>query len=36
VLGLFVGISLMFRGFNWAFIGLALRERNERLGGLAG
>jgi uncharacterized membrane protein HdeD (DUF308 family) len=25
VLGLFVGISLVFRGFNWIGLGLALR-----------
>ena len=34
VLGLFVGISLIFRGFNWVGLGLGLRERNVRLGGL--
>jgi uncharacterized membrane protein HdeD (DUF308 family) len=34
VLGLFVGISLVFRGFNWIGLGTALRDRNERLGGL--
>jgi uncharacterized membrane protein HdeD (DUF308 family) len=26
VIGLFVGINLMFRGFNWIAIGLALRS----------
>jgi Uncharacterized conserved protein len=31
VLGLFVGISLVFRGFNWIGIGGALRNRNVRL-----
>jgi uncharacterized membrane protein HdeD (DUF308 family) len=25
VIGLFVGISLVFRGFNWIGLGLALR-----------
>ena len=25
VIGLFVGISLLFRGFNWIALGLALR-----------
>jgi uncharacterized membrane protein HdeD (DUF308 family) len=34
VIGLFVGISLVFRGFNWIGLGLALRDRGERLGGL--
>jgi len=34
VLGMFVGISLVFRGFNWIGLGMALRNRNERLGGL--
>ena len=34
VLGLFVGISLVFRGCYWIGLGLALRRRNERLGGL--
>jgi uncharacterized membrane protein HdeD (DUF308 family) len=34
VLGLFVGISLVFRGFNWIGLGVALRSRIERLGGL--
>ena len=29
VLGLFVGISLVFRGFNWIGLGLTLRDRNE-------
>jgi uncharacterized membrane protein HdeD (DUF308 family) len=28
VLGLFVGISLVFRGFNWIGLGVALRARN--------
>jgi hypothetical protein len=32
----FVGISLVFRGSNWIGLGVALRGRNERLGGLAG
>jgi len=27
VLGLFLGISLVFRGFNWIGLGLAMRER---------
>jgi len=27
VLGLFLGISLVFRGFNWIGLGLAVRER---------
>ena len=35
VIGLFVGISLVFRGFNWIGLGMALRGRNARLGGLA-
>jgi uncharacterized membrane protein HdeD (DUF308 family) len=34
VLGLFVGISLVFRGFNWIGLGVALRERNARRGGI--
>ena len=33
VLGLFVGISLVFRGFNWIGLGVALRQRNARRGG---
>ena len=28
VLGLFVGISLVFRGFNWIGLGVTLRSRN--------
>ena len=27
VLGLFLGISLVFRGFNWIGLGLAVREQ---------
>jgi uncharacterized membrane protein HdeD (DUF308 family) len=27
VLGLFLGISLVFRGFNWISLGLAVREQ---------
>ncbi len=26
VIGLFVGINLLFRGFNWIALGLALRS----------
>lgn len=32
VIGLFVGISLVFRGFNWIGLGLALRNPGEGLG----
>jgi uncharacterized membrane protein HdeD (DUF308 family) len=30
VIGLFVGINLLFRGFNWIAIGLALRSLPRR------
>jgi uncharacterized membrane protein HdeD (DUF308 family) len=30
VLGLFVGISLVFRGFNWIGLAVALRDRASR------
>ena len=34
VLGLYVGISLVFRGINWIGLGMAFRRRNERLEGM--
>ena len=30
VIGLFVGINLLFRGFNWIALGLALRSPPAR------
>jgi uncharacterized membrane protein HdeD (DUF308 family) len=35
VIGLFLGISLVFRGSNWIALGLALRAVSRRLSTVA-